>query len=284
MQRRRGYDARVSLMGTAVLGAVCMLGAACTFDPGGANQSYGGEPDAAMPPAPPVDAGEIVPTPDAAPPAEAHGQVHCRRVTSAPELDGRLDEWPQGGRAGFDMGHAAQLAPSAFYVPSMTVELRCAHDASQIYFAIHVTDDVRVVDSIDLLDDDGFSLYLDAHGDASGAFGEDDHDLVVRADGTWNDYASGAAHLTLDGVVLADPAADGFTAEIAIAKASLGTHGVLPAQLGFDLALTDDDGLGAFAYGLWFLSNRQSCTACCPASNPAAWCDTTTYGSLLLDL
>jgi hypothetical protein len=283
----------VSISGMVVVAAVCALSVGCAFDPhgtrasGGDDDDDGREADASAPPPPPpgtIDAGPAEVPDAAAPPVDGPGTLHCRRVTEPPLLDGQIDDWPLEGLSGFDMDSAAQIVDeSLLYQASMAVEFRCAHDAQNLYFAVHVLDDQRVVDSTKLYDDDAAHIYLDARGDAAGAFAGDDHEIVVRADGQWHDYAEPPAPVGLTGSVLADRASEGFTIEIAIAKASLGAS-PLPARLGFDLALTDDDGLGSFAYGLWFLSERASCPGCCSSfAGTRAWCDTTTFGGLALD-
>jgi len=275
-----------------VLGATCALAAGCAFDPrgttaAGGDDDHGGMVDAAglstVDASPPPGGADAAPPPP--PPPGTAGVLHCRRTAISPRLDGHLDDWPSPGGAQFDMTSAAQvLDKTALYLPSMAADVSCAHDGSNIYFAARVLDERRVVDSPNLYDDDAVLLYLDARGDANGVFAADDHEIVVRADNMWHDYAQGSAAVALDGQVLPGMLDQGFTVEIEISKASLGAGAVLPTQLGFDVALTDDDGFGAYAYGLWFLSSRPSCAACCPSSPGArAWCDTTTFGTLVLD-
>lgn len=282
------------MVAVMVSGAVCALGAGCAFDASGAQGAAGdddspGVPDAAVveptadampPPPPPADAAPTLPPPD------PRGELHCPRVTTMPVLDGHLEEWPAAAETkGFDMAQAAQvLDESAFYSSSMSASVRCVHDDQRIYFGVVVHDDHRAVDSTALYDDDALLFYLDARGDASGPFGSDDHELVLRADGMYKDYSQGAAPAQLEGVVVSAAASADFTVEIALPKTSLGATGPLPGRLGFDVALTDDDGFGAYAYGLWFLSPRPNCATCCVnAGGARAWCDTTTFGGLVLE-
>jgi hypothetical protein len=277
-----------------VSGAVCALGAGCAFDASGAQGAAGdddspGVPDAAvieshpdaMPPPPPLpDAGPTLPPPD------PRGELHCPRVMTMPVLDGHLEDWPLVAETkGFEMGQAAQvLDESAFYTASMSASVRCLHDDQRIYFGVVVHDDHRVVDSTLLYDDDAVHFDLDARADAAGPYGTDDHEIVLRADGMYHDYAQGAAAVQLEGVVVTNGQSADFTVEIALPKTSLGATPPLPARLGFDVALTDDDGFGAYAYGLWFLSQRPVCATCCVNQGGArAWCDTTTFGGLVLE-
>jgi hypothetical protein len=285
-------NAGVSISGMVVLGAVCALGAGCAFDASGApGAAHGGDDDspsgadASVPP--PADAGPLPPGPDAAPPGpppDPRGELRCARATSRPVLDGHLEDWPAAEMKAFDMAHPAQIDQGGFYSASMSATIRCAHDDQRLYFGVVVHDDHRVVDSQPLYEDDAVHFYLDARADSSGPYGSDDHEIVLRADGMYHDYAAGAASVALDGVVVGGAADADFTVEISIAKASLGVAGALPARLGFDIGFTDDDGFGAQAYGLWYLSDRPSCPGCCTTTPDArAWCDTTTFGGLELE-
>jgi hypothetical protein len=277
-----------------VLGAVCALGAGCAFDasgtprgtlgddadvPLGADASVVTPADASPPPPPRPDAAPPPPPPD------PRGELHCPRATTRPLLDGHLEDWPVAEMKAFDMAQADQIDEGGFYSASMSASFRCAHDTDRLYFGVVVHDDRRVVDSQTLFDDDAVHFYLDGRADSSGPYGSDDHEIVLRADGMYHDYAQGAAAVQLEGVVVSggNLSAD-FTIEIAILKSSLGVAGALPPRLGFDLGFTDDDGFGAYAYGLWFLSQRPSCAGCCTMTPDArAWCDTTTFGGLDLE-
>jgi hypothetical protein len=274
-----------------VLGAVCALGAGCAFDSSGAPRSAQGDDDspsgADASVDPPADANvPLPPLPDAAPPPpiDLRGELHCPRATSRPLLDGHLEDWPAAEMKAFDMAQAAQIDEGAFYSASMSATIRCAHDDERLYFGVVVHDDRRVVDSTALYDDDAVHFYLDGHADASGPYGSDDHEIVLRADGQYHDYASGAAAVQLEGVVVTNGQSADFTIEIAVLKSSLGVAGALPPRLGFDIGFTDDDGFQAYAYGLWYLSSRPSCPGCCTTTPEArAWCDTTTFGGLQLE-
>jgi hypothetical protein len=282
----------VSISGMVVLGAVCALGAGCAFDASGTPRTSEGDDDspfgADASVAAPADANvPLPPLPDAAPPPpppDARGELRCPRATTRPVLDGQLEDWPAAEMKAFDMAQADQIDEGGFYSASMSASIRCAHDAERLYFGVVVHDDHRVVDSSALYDDDAVHFYLDARADAAGPYGTDDHEIVLRADGMYHDYAQGAAAVQLEGVVVGNgPGAD-FTIEISILKTSLGGASPLPPRLGFDLGFTDDDGFGAHAYGLWYLSQRPSCPDCCTTTPDArAWCDTTTFGGLELE-
>lgn len=158
------------------------------------------------------------------------------------------------------------------------------HDATYLYFFAEVTDAVQQVDSgTSLWEDDGVAIYLDVLGDALGPPGADDHELLVRADGTWDDYGTEGLPALGDVVDVAD--ATGYRLEMRFRKDSL--NAPVGDALGFDLLLTDDDGWQddqLDAIGLWFTSARPTCATCCTAeAAPMPWCDTTMYGTLVLD-
>ncbi len=277
------------LTGVLALGTACALGTGCAFDAVGADPGSGDDaPDVAdAPVADPSDAGfapDSAPAlPDAALPEK--GSLRCARTTVAPALDGTMGEWAAVPVESFAMASAAQLVDqTAGYVASMSVTFQCLHDAQNLYFAIRVQDDNLLVNSMQLYDDDAVHLYLDARGDATGAFGADDHELVIRSDAMYRDYGPVAIVSLFGSIVSYAASTDDFDIEIGIAKSSLGADSPLPARLGFDLGISDDDGLGAFSYGLWHLADRPVCTSCCTDwPGVRAWCDTTTFGTLILE-
>lgn len=282
----------------AVLGigaCACALGPACTFDPGGTpyDDDGAGGADAAGPidaPGAP-DAGAKADaqqnsTPDA---GTTEGVVTCFKVNgAAPDLDGDLSDWAGVPILSFDIAAATQrLFETPSYVNSVKVGVRCRHDATKLYLALEVIDDDIRADSTELYQDDSVGVYLDAVGDALGPYGIDDHEIYFRPSDPPNvkDYGPGGASLDVGGSVLNTE--NGYTFEISLSKSSLGVGGALPAEIGFDLALNDQDQSGGggdrFAYGLWFKSARPACPTCCAAEmGQRAWCDTTMFGRLRL--
>jgi hypothetical protein len=271
--------------------AAGLAASACRFDPGGvpgdggASALDGAEvvdaasgsdgpaaPDAALPP--PIDAAPALPP----------GTLPSRFRTAPIVLDTEDDDWTDATFLEFDIADAAQtFGVNPQYQPSVSVRFASMHDAQYIYFFLDVTDDVIVMDSAELYQDDAVHLYIDAAGDRLGPYAQDDHEIVIAPSGSYRDYAPAPAPISLQGMVRQH--ADGYTMELRIAKSSLGVAS-LPAALGFNLALTDDDGIGnrdADAYGLWFLNPAERCQTCCTTFAQAqAWCDTTTFGQLLL--
>jgi len=265
----------------AFAGVALLACAACSFDAsgiGGGDGGAGGDADPAQPDGGP-GATDGAPA-DAA--VAAAGTVISSRGASV-VLDGNFDDWTDAPTYVFDIEDATDLHmghPS--YLSSAKLTFASQHDATYIYFALVLQDDL-VVDAVHpLYDDDSVSIFLDAAGDAAGRFGADDHEIIIGSNGLYGDYASGGSAL-LDGVAVS--LSDGWSIEAGIRKDSLGIA-PLPTRLGFDIAMNDDDGLGAAsfdAYGLWFLSERAPCATCCTGwDHPEAWCDTTTFGRLQL--
>jgi hypothetical protein len=261
---------------------VALFVGACSFDATGVGAGGGGgddddtTPDAAPPP---------VGQPDAAPPVDPPdppGIVRARVAPPGIAMDANLAEW--GGALWYevDIGNSPhKLVWGPGYQSSFNARFALLHDAQYIYVAILVEDDVAASGGGQLFEDDGIALYLDAQHDASGPFGWDDHEIIVNHLGTWQDYAPAAAAVDLTGDLATT--ATGFTLEFRLAKGSLGA--TLGGELGFDLALIDNDGLGtagADSYGLWYVSGRPACPSCC-AGTPEAWCDTTLFGTVVLD-
>jgi hypothetical protein len=274
-----------------VLAALAMAGA-CKFDPGGTNA------------APAADAGVVIGFPDGAPgepdarpgPIDAGGEPDARRpaddgvviaiaAAAPPVLVGAFDDWEGAVFTSFAIRDADDLHRyHEDYVPSATVTFAAMHDDDFLYFAVIVVDDLIVTDNPQgpVFEDDAISLFIDARNDRSGPFGLDDHEIVVDAESTWEDYAD-APPPDLDGEVVVD--SSGFVLELAIDKRTLGVA-VLGDELGFDIGVNDDDDLGgpdADAFGLWHVEEAARCPTCCTAFEHAeAWCDTTVLGALRL--
>jgi hypothetical protein len=281
--------------GTGVLVTLAAV-AACSFD------QYGtvGEGGDATVPFGAADAGPRVDaapgTPDAALPPDAQTPAAGRiESTYRPgiELDGYVSDWAGVPRHRFDIADAQDYHQGhASYVPSAVLSFAAAHDDANIYFLLEVEDDVVVETPFDppavppesyrLTDDDSISLFIDGAGDRSGWYGIDDHELVVTANGWYSDQSQPDA-ADVQGVPVRTP--DGYLLELGVARASLGTD-LLPDELGFSVAINDDDGYGNDwfdALGLWYWNTDDTCPGCCSGmAHAEAWCDTTTLGQLQL--
>jgi len=271
--------------------------AACSFDGGGVGGVGGDDvaaPDATVgADAPAAIDGPIAP-PDAetppidGPPADPPGTLHAEDAVGAVTLDGNDAEFVAAGAVAlaYDIEDGGRYAPTSIdYVASARLEVRAIHDATYLYFFARVTDSIIQTDSVsDLWNDDGVALYLDVLGDALGPWAADDHELLVGADGAWGDFGPIGDPATV--TVATGASTGGYALEIRVEKASLSA--AVGATLGFDALITDDDGWGGDndldAFSVWFLSSRPACVTCCTTeTQPMPWCDTTTFGTLVLD-
>jgi len=255
---------------------------ACSFDAGGPGAGvdapdsgvaavFDGAPGAtdARP-----DRADVEPRPDPA------GVARSPRGT--PDLfDEGFEEWADAPVYSFGMTSAADMHTVSGYTPSAQITFASMHDAQYIYFALIIEDDT-VLDARDpLWNDDSVTVYLDTDGDRIGPLGNDDHEIVIGSNGTYRDYAPGVNAAVLEGARI--QTADGYALEVGIRKDSLGNPS-LPGSIGFDIAINDDDDGGSAAFGLWHVRVATRCETCCTGLDHAEpWCDTTTYGSLILE-
>lgn len=271
---------------------LAVLCAACSFDasgvgggsPGSADGSItGGGTDATayLPP----DA-RLPGPPDAAPPPPP-GRVRCAPLEGRSlSLDGDLSDWAGAEVIPFDVADSPHRDfVASGYHDSASLTLRALCDADSIYLGILVTDDVAGNDSSPIYQDDAVAIYLDAGGDRSGPYGWDDHEILIGSDGYWDDYAGGSQPGLVGAV---EPAGEGasWVIEVQISKWSLGA-GTLPSEVGFDVAIVDDDRLGgadADLFALWYEAPVAHCSWCCSSwPHPEPWCDTTLLGTLDLE-
>ncbi len=290
----------------APLGAALVLlaMAACQFDTSGIGRAAPGDaggaivPMADATPASTPDAGPpVIDEVDAAPmPQPEPGVLRARAVSPPPVLDGYADDWAGSHWVELDLASAAQrsIFNPNYGTATASMRVAAAYDAAFVYLFIEVRDDVLVFDSERLLyEDDAVHLYIDGNGDRSGPYASDDHDLVLRGDGMYFDFASEARDLELTGKHRIT--ATGYIYEIGIARASIAA--TIESSLGINLGLSDDDALDdppspmptdgteADAYGLWYLRPAPRCQSCCVRydGGPWAWCDTTLHGLLILE-
>jgi hypothetical protein len=267
---------------------------ACRFDGGGLGAASdddladddslapdgGAAPDAAI--SPDAERGD----PPDAPPQPVAGMLIAEDAVGAVTLDGSDQEFAAAGAVAVQwpiQSSAIYQTESSSYSASAVVRVAAIHDAQRIYFFAEVQDTAQQFDSAEVWNDDGVAFYLDVEGDASGPFDVDDHEIVVRGDGAWNDFGPVGTSAT---VSVATASATGvYRLEVAIDKASLGA--AVGTTMGFDLLVTDDDGWTNSDYdalGVWYTSARPECTTCCvQETENMPWCDTTLYGSLRLD-
>ncbi len=262
----------------------CCLSAACAFQPGGVVDDS--RLDAAAvtddAPAASIDARVIdapaVPT-DA---AVSEGVIRAAALTAAPLLDGVATELAASTRYAMDLATAANTEFVAGYTPSMSAGLRVGHDATHLHLLFDVIEaKPHSGDSTSTWENDAITFYIDSADDRAGAYGADDHEVIIDYRPVYGIYpATNGADPTIQSVRL--PTAEGFTVEIRIAKATLGA--TLGARIGFAWGVIDDDGGGnADGYGLAYVRPAPRCASCCTAfSRAEAWCDTTMLGEIAL--
>ena len=278
------------MRGTAIhIGAAALLSLSaggCSFDTsafgggGGASDGGGAAADGAPLQA---DAGDRS-DPDAAPPdaqVATTGLIRCARTLVPPALDGApLGPWQDAAFIQFAASDGELIADAhPSYAFDAEVSLACLHDDENLYFFAEVEDSQMVADSLSLREDDGIVLFLDGSGDRDGTYGEDDHALVVGAAAEVWDYGPGDL-VPAGEVVITD---SGYRVEIALDKPAIAP--ALPAELGFNLAIIDDDGKGNSdrdVFALRHVPNPPACARCCEGQ-AQPWCDTTQLGSLELD-
>ena len=273
---------RGPLFHIAFTGALACL-AGCGFDPTGASSGRDVEPDERPGGDEPGDPQDPGGEPDGGV-AEIGGVLESVAVGTPPELDGVVEAaWAAAPRIRYAMTEAMRTYNvHEDYGYDAAVEFASLHDAERLYFLFEVTDALLRDDSTQPYHDDAVELYLDAAGDGSGPYGEDDHWIVIQSSGTYRSY--GPAEITISGAV--EETAAGYRMELAIDRAELGA--AVGSGLGFNVGLVDDDALGedtaADAYGLWYAAEGPYCADCCEEEDgPQAWCDTTLFGRLELE-
>ena len=276
---------RPGAIAAALPAALLALGAGCSFDPaalagGGGGDGPGATDGGTLPDGGPSPDGRPVEgDPDAA--VEEPGAVSCARTAQPPELDGTADgPWDSVSWIRFEAEEAELIADKhGSYQFDAELRFACLHDDDAIYFFIEVQDDLIRTNSLSLREDDAVVLFIDGDGDRSGPYSASDHALVITAEPQSLDYGPGT--LEPDGTrVLTDA---GYDLEIGLARASISDP--LPAVLGFNIALIDDDGHGnndRDLFALWHVPEPPACTSCCEGQ-AAPWCNTAVTGQLVLE-
>lgn len=166
-----------------------------------------------------------------------------RYVVTPPAVDGSLGEWTQPELIVLKAGTADTVTFQQNPATSdISAEVRSFWDAGYLYLAAAVSDDKLYSDSSAIWDDDSIEFGIDGADDQI-AYGIDDHQLTVSADGRIADL----------GVLLpADVRATfklsvkqrtgGYDVEMAVPLAYLSVGSLSEGQLmGFTVGLNDDD-------------------------------------------
>ncbi len=273
------------MRGTAIVTLSCVL-AGCSFDPsgpGGGGGSAGGDDGASADGAPARPDAAVPATDDAAPPdgaVDTVSSISCQRTLVPPALDGApMGPWTTATFVQF-AGQDGQLVTDVHpqYDFDAEVSFACLHDDENLYFFADVTDTEVVSNSLSLREDDGVVIFLDGAGDRDGSYDDDDHALMIGAAAEALDYGPG----TIDPAGMVVASDGGYRIEIAIDKVAITE--ALGSQLGFNIALIDDDGMGNSdrdLFSLRYVPHPPACPSCCDGQ-AQPWCDTSQLGSLEL--
>lgn len=261
---------------------------ACAFQPGGA-ASVGDGVDAAVAgddaAVSMTDAPRAIDAPvmsiDAAP-GDGEGVLRAMPLSGAADLDGMADELAASMRYTMDLATAANTDLVAGYTPSMSAGLRAGYDATHLHLFFDVAEaKPHQADSSNTWENDAITFYLDGNDDRSGAYGADDHEVIIDYRPVYGIYPStNGSDPMIDAVRL--PTTEGFTVEVRIPRAAFAPGAT---RIGFAWGVYDDDGGGgAEGYGLQWMRQAPRCATCCTSETRAqAWCDTTLLGELVFN-
>lgn len=270
---------------------VCALAAtACGFDPAGGRAAGaggdgggGGDVDASGGGAADGASGPDVTPLDAA--VEGTARVVCPTTDVVPVIDAlALGPWLEATFETFAVTDAQLRADEhESYEDDAVVSFACLHDANYLYLFFDVADLDILNDSVSPREDDAIVVFLDGAGDLGGPYGDDDHALALGTDEGGMDY--GASDVT--GSVAATATENvGYRIEVEIDKPSIAD--TLAGEIGFNLAVVDDDGWSnneRDIFALRHVPDDQEANACpnCCEGQAAPWCDTRIMGILALE-
>jgi hypothetical protein len=269
----------------AIAVSLLALTTACSFDSSTTLLAGGGGGDPANPDAGSAPDADRQLNPDAnqpdANPGVAMGTLTSSPLSGALTLDGELDaQWQALQFRIYDIDDSEQIDAIGSYQPDASVRFASLYDSDKIYFFFEVHDDLLIDNSSSIYNDDSVELYIDGLKDSSGPYSNDDHWIVVSANGTYQSF--GPTNLPITGFISTTDV--GYNIEIALERSSLGAGDA--SELGFNIGLNDDDDGGDSdidAYGLWYLPDTAACESCCAdQGGNYAWCDTTRLGGLQL--
>ncbi len=181
--------------------------------------------------------------------------LNSARVATAPVIDGDLSDWPASESMELSRDTAYSVAGVVNDKTDFSAIGRSGWDNNNLYFAIQVTDDVLVADSIDVWRDDGMEIGIDGLRDGY-AWGSDDHQYTLVVDGRTTDRGTLVTDV-ITGIVTYQ---GGYDAEIAIPISRLlpGTP-ISGTVMGFTIGMHDDDDGGNWdAYLIWEGTNTSS--------------------------
>ena len=177
-------------------------------------------------------------------------RVLAPRTNQPPTIDGNLGDWTPATGFALTSGSAETIGGQTPQPSDASVSLRSTWTATDLYLALHITDDLVVNDSAQVWNDDEIELAFYAVYDGNPA-GGDTHQYTINADGRITDL--GQANPPIQAAAVTVPG--GWNVEVRIPAAHLfGFYNLLTAgtSLTFNLGLHDDDDGGAWdSYLIW---------------------------------
>jgi hypothetical protein len=265
--------------------AVPLLGIGCSFEGAGFPRDGGGTADARS------DGGG---SDGPGPAPEGVATAVALPAGTAIVVDGDLDDWGSATFTPFSSltsGHVDVYGHE--YTASVSVQFAMYYTPGALYFAFRVSDAGQGEPSDELFDDDSIEIYLDTDGDGGGPYEPHDHYLVASAAGACRQLAGGGFPVTQCDAV-ATPGI-GYNIELVVSLLSIDLTPPLPAEIGFGLAVNDDDQKDneppfsddrVDGYVPWYWNSAGGCTnGCCTGDqrvleHTEGWCDTSRLGRL----
>ncbi len=176
----------------------------------------------------------------------ADALVQANWLTTAPIVDGNLDEWSGVQRYPLDNQNASAPSPEERPQPSdLSAWASFVWTTDNLYIALNVVDNVVVRTHRNWVQDDMAQFTLDV--DSSGGPSQGDVYLTVSPDG----LITNGGLLPLGYQASAARNATGWQAEIAIPTHEFGADFLNDAQVGFTWGVQDNDGHGLKGYLVW---------------------------------
>lgn len=166
-----------------------------------------------------------------------------RYATTPPTVDGGLAEWTQPELVVLKAATADTVTFQPNPAPSdISAEVRSFWDGSYLYLGASVSDDQIRSDSGSIWDDDSIEFGIDGANDQA-AYGTDDHQITVSADGRVADYGNLLpADVLATFKVAVKQRTGGYDVEVAIPLSYLGAGAFSEGKImGFTVGLNDDD-------------------------------------------
>ena len=179
------------------------------------------------------------------------GQVDANNVTTAPTIDGNLNEstW----------NLATTVNKTSIGTPNNTVTTGAMWDSTNLYVAVKVLDSNLFNDSANTWEDDSVEVYIDANHNRGTTYDSFDRQFVKG----YNDTGLSSIGSTTGVVHAVTSITGGYTVEMSIPWSNLGVTPTSGMLIGFDIGNNDDDNAGTRESQLvwWGNSNNYNNTS-----------------------